>query len=186
MNQARVTPIVAGGLLLALAGCGGSSTRPTTTPGPWDFPASPRFAIALYSDAASYAVGDSFDVKVVAYNLQRVFGAALTVEYAPSLLGIGEIRYNPSLFVDPGSFIILPLQVEPDSSRVSFGFTFVRGSHRSISGSAVVMRLRCLANAVGTANFKLDPAALAIQDSTGNTISDYEYLEIDSLTVTVH
>jgi hypothetical protein len=186
MNQARITPIVAGGLLLALAGCGGSSTRPTPAPGPWDYPASPRFAIALYSDAVTHAVGDSFDVKVVAYNLQSVFGVGLTVHYTPSLLAIGEIRYNPTLFVDDSSFIVLPLQDEPDSNRVGFGFTFVRGSHRSISGSAVVMRLRCLANAAGTAKFKLDPATLAIQDSTGNAITNYENLEIDSLSVTIH
>ena len=186
MNWTGMTRIAAGGILLALAGCGSNnnSTQPKV-PGPWDFPASPKTAISLYADATTHAVGDSFDVKVVAYNLQSVFGASLQINYPSALLGIGQFYYNPTPFADPGSYFVLPVRNEAGANRVSTGFTFLRGSHRQISGSAVVMRLRCRAIAVGTARLKFDPTVLAVQDSTGNPIANFGTLEVDSLTVTI-
>ena len=67
-----------------------------------------------------------------------VFGAAFQVNYPHGLLKIGKIIYNPSLFTDPGSYLVVH-EIEPDSNRVSIGFTFLRNSGRSISESAVLM-----------------------------------------------
>jgi len=190
MNWNRMSRIAVGGLLILLSGCGGgSSTQPNPTPtptppGPWTFPASSKFAVTLYADSSTYAIGDSFDVKVVAYNLTNVFGATFQVNYPASQLNVGRVVYNSTPIVTPN--LELPGRVEADSNRVSFGFTFLRGSHHAFNGSAVLARLRCLGTAAGTAKFTLARANLAIQDSTGSAIPNFSNLEVDSLSVTVH
>ncbi len=157
-----------------------SSTWTFTTAGTWEFAASTQFAVALYADAATYVTGDSLDVKVVAYNLQDVFGAAFQVNYPHGLLKIGKIIYNPSLFTDPGSYLVVH-EIEPDSNRVSIGFTFLRNSGRSISESAVLMRLRCRALAAGSANLSLARGTLMITKPNGEPIDNLGNIEIEPL-----
>ena len=157
-----------------------SSTWTFTTAGTWEFAPSTRFAVALYTDAATYVTGDSLDIKVVAYNLQEVFGAAFQVNYPHDLLGVGKIIYNPSLFPDPGSYLMVH-EIEPDSSRVSIGFTFLRNSGRSIGQSAVLLRLRCRALAAGSANLSLARGTLMITKPSGEPIDNLGSIEIDPL-----
>jgi len=157
-----------------------SSAWTFTTAGTWEFAPSARFAVALYTDAATYIAGDSLDVKVVAYNLQDVFGAAFQVNYPHGLLGIGRIIYNPSLFTDPASYLVVH-EIEPDSNRVSIGFTFIRNSGRSISQSAVLLRLRCRVLAAGSANLSLARGTLMITKPNGEPIDNLGNIEIDPL-----
>ncbi len=187
MNGSRFAWIAAFGLVLALAGCSSNSPTKSTTPaGPWDFPAANgKFAITLYTDQSSYAAGDSFDVKLVGYGLTNAFGAAFEVSYPPSLISVGRIVYNPTLFPDSTQVLRIQ-QTEPDSDRVSFGFTFTRGAGQSINGSAVLLRIRCLALGAGQASLAFTPGMVSIGKSDGSLIDNFSNLEEDPLTVTIH
>jgi hypothetical protein len=160
-----------------------SATWIFTTAGNWEFAPSTRFAVALYTDAATYITGDSLDIKVVAYNLHEVFGAAFQLNYPHDLLGVGRVVYNPALFTDPDSYLVVH-EIEPDSNRASIGFTFLRNSGRSFSESAVLLRLRCRALAAGSANLSIETGSLMITKPNGDPIDSLGNLEMEPLSLT--
>ena len=161
-----------------------SNPRTFTTAGMWEFRSSGLPALALYSDGTTVAAGDSFDVKVVSYNLQDVFGAALRIIYPHDVIGVGRILYNPTLFGDQTSCLVMP-PVRSDLDRVDIGFTYVRGSGRSIRESSVLALLRCRALKQGAANVGFAPDTLVVRKSDG-TLFDYGSLTKIPLSLTVN
>ncbi len=171
---------------IVLAGCGGGgSTRsPDPQPGPWDFPAATGHALVLRSEQTSCAVGDSVDVKLTAYDLPPLSGAALRIDVPSELLAAGRILRNPQA-LPSGEAMLTVERIEPDSGRVSWGFSFVRGSGRTFSGSAVLLLLRCRALESGSAYLRLDRGTLDLRDSAGSRMAGLENIRLDPLTLLV-
>ena len=184
------------GLLLAVSmGCskGGKTNNGPNPPGAWDFPANAtKHAITLYTDKAHYAVGDTFDVKVVLYNVADVFGTALAVNYPhadmqPVGYASGLIfSENPALFLSASNHLVVAgadtaSAAEPDT--VSYGFSYLRGGPERINGSTVLMKFRFKVKAAGTVTFTIDDTQLAINDENGAPISGFDTMLRESATV---
>jgi hypothetical protein len=173
------------GLLLLACSCGKSTTDPTPSEaGAWDYPSSSRFAVSLYSDQSTCAVGDSLDVRVIFYNMPDVFGAAFVIEYPHEAVGTSRILGNDAVLPAPGSCILLS-RIEPDSDKVCCGFTFLRGHPQRFHGSAAVLKLRCQALQAGTAVFRFRDVPLSITGDDGAPVANLANLERDSLLVVI-
>ena len=175
--------------LLLISGCGdeGVPTKPeekeVEKEEDWSFPSSSKFAITLYADEDSVAVGDSFDVKIILYNVDNVFGMALEIFYDGDIVDVSQVTSGPHFF--PDSSMIMLSKIEPDSNRVSYGVSYVRGSGKTVSGSGVVAKLKCVATNRGIATFRVIQEKLEILEPDGKIISNFNLLKMDSATVIV-
>jgi hypothetical protein len=163
------------------AGCKKNSTEPTSTPGEdWTFPASnTRDTVTVYCEKQTVAVGEEFDVKLVLYNVVDVFGVAIEIDYASDKCDVLNVLKGP--FFPTESVIALPPKIEPESYRISYGVSRLRGS-TSISGSSVLIKLKCKGKAAGNATFSINPEKIEISKADGTLI----VRPIENLTVEVH
>ncbi len=178
--------IAAGGLCAALlAGCSGGKapTGGTAAPGPWDYPSSDKFALTLYSDRTSVAEGDSFDVKVVFYNVPSLFGAAFEIGYTGARAGAGRFIGNGA-YLSSGGTVLSLNRVEPDSSKASAAFTHVRGGG-TFDDNGVIVKLRCKALRAGIARFTVRDSTLRMVKSDGTAIDGFASLRNEGLAITI-
>lgn len=134
----------------------------------WTYPASTTSdSVTVYCEKQDVAFGEEFDVKLVLYNVTDVFGVAFEMDYPADKCEISSVLVGP--FFPSDNIIALPPVIEPDSNRVSCGLTKVRGS-TSISGSGVVIKLKCVGKGSGKAAFTINPTNLAITKPDGTLI----------------
>jgi hypothetical protein len=137
-------------------------TNPSPLVEDWSFPASAtRDTTTLYCDKESVVVGESFDVKVVLYNVSDLFGAAVEVDYVPAYVDVVSVLPGPLFPAD--SVVALPPKIEPAHNRVSYGVSRLRGS-TGLTGSGVLMKLKCKGRSAGVAGFAVNPANLEIRN----------------------
>ncbi len=170
--------------VLVGAGCSKKS-NPVEPSSGGDFPSSSKFSVTLYSVSTSAGIGQSFEVKVILYNVTNVAGYAMKISYQPSTAEVDSISLD-SPFVSPDSSIGVSL-IEPDSGRVSFGVARrYAGTPVSVSGSGVVCTLWCRGKGTGTCNFVIDPVSLEIQTPDGVLIQGFASLLIENLAIAIH
>jgi hypothetical protein len=158
----------------------GVTNTPPPSPEDWTYPASTtRDTITTYCEKQNVAVGEEFDVKLVLYNVADVFGVAVEMKYVSDKSDVLSALAGP--FFPSDSVVALSPKIEPDSNRVSYGVTRLRGS-TSIAGSGVVIKLKCKGKAAGNATFSINPAKLEIRKADGTLI----VRPIANLTVVVH
>lgn len=169
-----------------IAGCGGSDDviPPPGSSEDWGFPANAtKFAISLYSDKSTVSVGESFDVKMVLYNIPNVFGSAVEVGYPGDKVSITQTLAGPHF--SPQVWTIAISRVDSLQNRASYGVTYIAGSNRTSSGSGAVMKFRCTAKASGAVQFSINPGILEIRKADGSLINNFPGLQIEGLTITV-
>ncbi len=180
----RTFLLVLGILALVLGGCSKKS-NPVTPPFEGDFPPSSEFSVTLYSASSSVAVGDTFQVRVVLYNVSNVSGCAVRISYSSNLTDILTTAKGSSFF--PSDSVVSISKIEPDSGRISFGIGY-RGATaaNAKSGSGVVSILTCRAKTSGTCSFAIDPNTLEITSPDGTLIPNFGALLVENLSVVIH
>ena len=183
MRINRVVAVIGLGFLLA-GGCSknGNPVSPSLAD---DFPASSKFSVTLYSASQSVVVGQSFEVRVVLYNVTNVSGCALKISYPSSMVLVDGVAPGTS-FLPPDSVLSIS-RIEQDSGRVSYGVAYANsGRAGSKSGSGVICILDCKAKAAGTCSFVVDPASLEVKTPDGTLIQNFSTLLLEDFSVTVH
>ena len=172
-------------LLLLISGCGDedSLTEPEKIIDEWSFPENLNFAITLYSEEDSVAVGDSFDVKIVFYNIRIAFGTVMEISYNSDIVEISQVISGP--YFSPDSLTIMLSVIEPDLNRISYGVSYVKDSGMTVSGSGIVAKLRCIGKNRGTAKCRLTPGKFEIIGTDGNLVTNFRSLTITNATVIV-
>jgi hypothetical protein len=174
-------------LLLGLAaGCSSDEgTGPTPTPQEdWAFPASStKFSFTAYTADSVYAVGTAFDVKLVLYNVNEVFGLSAEVAFTPSTVDVVEVLTGPHF--SPAGDILTVTQLETSTSKVSLGITFRRGTTTGKSGSGAVFKLKCRARTAGTASFLVTPGTFQILKADGTPVPNAGTLVLEGRTLTI-
>ena len=167
-----------------LIGCskGDNGTNPPPTED-FTFPASSDTALTLYSGTSTVSVNQTFDIKVVCYNVSQTFGAAFEVGFTNGTVTVESIVIGP--FFDPADQTVSVTQIENTNSRVSFGTTYQRGSGKTSSGSGVVFKIRCKGTMPGAAQFTLNQSKIELRKSDGTLISNFDRLQYQNLSVTV-
>ncbi len=171
-----------------MSGCkkddGGTGPPPTPTED-FTFPANTtKFAVTLYSEKATVAVNEAFDVKVILYNVTDAFGAALEITYASDKVTVLNQLSGPTFFA-PAANILSVSQTDTVNNRTSYGVTYRAGTSGSANGSGVVVKLKCRGRAAGTTTFTVDPAKLEVRKFDGTLITNFGNLGIENLTITV-
>ena len=163
-------------------GCRKGPTEVTVTGG--DFPPSSKFSITLYAPKQSVAVGESFEIRVVLYNVTGVFGVATEIAYPSASVEVISVTRDASF--SPSSKFVEVNMIQPDSNRVSAALAIQNtGSASSFSGSGVVWVLTCKAKIAGNAPFILSSQKLEIQSSDGTLISNFSSLLIENLSISI-
>ena len=152
------------------AGCSkddGGTNPPPVTPEDWTFPAdTTRLAATVYSARETVAVGTDFEVKLVLYNVDSAFAAAVEFSYTSAQVQVLDALVGP--FIGPDADILVVKKLEPDSSRASVGVTFKRGTNPAgKSGSGVVMKLKCRGRAAGNGTIAMNMSKLEILQVDG-------------------
>ncbi len=175
-------------IIAVTSGCkkddGGTGPPPTTTED-FTFPANTtKFSVTLYSEKATVAVNEAFDVKVILYNVTDAFGAALEITYASDKVTVLNQLSGPTFFA-PSANILAVSQTDTVNNRTSYGVTYRAGTSGSANGSGIVVKLKCRGRAAGTTTFTVDPAKLEVRKSDGTLITNFGNLGIENLTITV-
>jgi len=155
-------------IITLLCGCGKDDSGTTPTPvkqEDWTFPVNAtRDSVTLYCEKQSVAVGESFEVKIVLYNVSEIFGCAVEVQYASDKCEVTSGLAGTLFPAD--SIIALPPKIESASNRVSYSVTKQRGT-KSLSGSGIVFKMKCKAKTAGNASFTINTATLEIRKADG-------------------
>ncbi len=158
-SMSRRLIIVGISVLIGLA-CSRKS-NPVSPPITGDFPPSSKFAVTLYSSTQSVATGDTFQVRVVLYNVTNVSGCAFRVYFPPALVSMVSAVVGTTFF--PSDSVISISKIEQDSGRVNFGVAYRNVAPvRSKSGSGVVCVLTGKALAGGNCSLLIDPSTLEV------------------------
>lgn len=173
-------------LALVAAGCSkDDGTGPTPVPTEdWSYPASAtKFSFTAYSADSAVAVGATFDVKMVLYNVNEVFGLSAQVSYPSATVEVLDVLTGPHF--SPSGDILTVKQIEASNNRVAYGITFRRGTSTGKSGSGVVCKLKCRARAAGTATFAVNATTFQILKADGTPVPNAGTLVLESRTITV-
>jgi hypothetical protein len=185
MINNTVTLLIVIGIIL-ITGCKKDSVSPPpVAEEDYSFPANTKFAVTLYSNQTSYKVGDNFDVKLVFYNLQDVFGAAVELSYDSSFIHItdsSKILIGP--YFNTGDSTLTFRKVE-QIGRASIGISYVKGSGLVSNGSGTVMKLKCNARKNGSTTFSINGSKLEIRKSDGSFINNFNGLLKENLTINI-
>jgi hypothetical protein len=131
----------------------------------WTYPASSTSdTVTVYCNKQNVAVGEEFEVKLVIYNVSDVFGMAIEMNYASDKSDVLSALAGP--FFPSDSVVTLSPKIESNSNRVSYGVSRLRGS-TSISGSGILIKLKCKGKTAGNATFSIDPTKLEIRKADG-------------------
>ncbi len=165
---------------------------PVTPPPPpaedFTFPADTSFAVRLITSSTTVSSGSNFDVKLVFYNMQSVFGSAVEILYDKNLIEITDqtkMLMGPYFQTGDTSKVLILKKVEQGFGRASIGISYVKNSGLVSGGSGVVIKLKSRAIAPGSAWFKINKSKLEIKKSDGSYINNFVNLKIDSLRVTI-
>lgn len=173
-------------LALVAAGCSSDDgTEPTPVPTEdWSFPASAtKFSFTAYTADSVFAVGATFDVKMVVYNVNELFGLSAQVSYPSGTVEVLDVLTGPHF--SPSTDILTVKQIEASNNRVAYGVTFRRGTSTGKSGSGVVCKLKCRARAAGTATFAVNVPTFQILKADGTPVPNAGTLVLESRTITV-
>ncbi len=163
-------------LMVAAALIGGCSKNdsgtnaPPVVPEDWTFPADTTLTATakIYCAKETVAVSEDFDVKVVLYDVDSAFAAALEFSYTGAQLEVRDALAGP--FIGPDGDVLVVKKLEPDSTRASLGVTFRRGTHPGgVSGTGAVMKLKCRGKAAGAGMLSLNTSKLRILNVNGTS-----------------
>ena len=157
---------------------GGTGPKPDP-----EFPASTKFAVTLYSPKTSLSVNETFDVKVVLYNVIDLFGATVEIGYASSKVQMTGTTLGTAAFAEAN--VLTVSRIEPDSSRASYGVTYKAGTSSGFSGSGVMVTFHCKALAAGADTLKINPTKLELKKSDGNAITNFSSFLKENLALTI-
>ena len=165
-------------------GCKESIVDPPIFREDWKFPPdSSKFAITLYTEKDTIPMGSDFDVKIIFYNIPKVFGTAFEILYPNNITKINEQVIGPH-FKSELSYLSIAL-VDSADNTMSFGITYPAGLDSSSSGSGVVMKLKCKAKTKGVAQFTINRSKLEIKKSNGSMIDNFNSLDVENLKVVI-
>jgi|WetSurMetagenome_2_1015567.scaffolds.fasta_scaffold71581_2 hypothetical protein len=155
-----------------IGGCSkddGGTNAPPVIPEDWTFPADTTEAAGyMYCAQETVAVGASFDVKIIVYNVDSAWAAALEFSYTGAQIEVLDALAGP--FIGPDADILTVKELEADSSRASMGVTFKRGTHPAgVSGSGAVMKLKCRGKAAGSGMISINTTKLRILKADGSS-----------------
>ena len=183
MNRIRSLFVV--GFVIFFAGGCRTKSNPATPVVESDYPPSLKFAVTLYSSVQTATVGQSFEIRVVLYNVTNVSGCAMEISYPTAIVGILDASVGSS-FLPPESAICISKN-EPDSGRVSLGVAYrniVQAQSRS--GSGVVYIVICKAKAAGNCTFVINPNTLEIKGPDGTLIKNFDTLLLENSSIAIH
>jgi hypothetical protein len=170
---------------LLIGGCkkDDNGVAPTPTPEDFSYPAdSLKFAVTTYVASDTVAVGATFDVKVILYNVSSAFGCSVEMNYPDAFVEVQQVVVGPYFSGD----LLAVSKIEPTLNRVSCGVTMRSGaSVSSANKSAVVFKLKCRARAAGSAPLMINTAKLEIRKSDGSFITNFSSLTIENKTLVV-
>ncbi|MBI5472984.1 MAG: hypothetical protein HY961_11620 [Ignavibacteriae bacterium] len=156
-----------------------------TTPPPPDteFPASTKFAATLYAPTTTVSNGASFEIRFVLYNVSQAFGAAAEITFSNDKVQIDSSSIG-SAFGPSGA--IISLRGPVNANTYAYGVSYRAGSGSSLTGSGVIVKLKCHAIATGTATFSITPSKLEIKRADGTPINNFGTILIEPATVTIN
>lgn len=149
----------------------------------WTYPNSSKFSITLFSDKQSVSVGENFDVKLLAYNINEVLAAAFEINYNSTKIEISDILSGPYFASDNN--VVIFKKIEPDSNRISYGISYKMSANKMATGSGVVIKIKCKAKLAGTGTLVINSQKLEIRDLSGGLISNLTSLQIENFTITI-
>jgi hypothetical protein len=185
MIKQSITLLTVIGIIL-ITGCKKDSVSPPpVAEEDYSFPASAKFTVTLYSNQTNYKIGDNFDVKLVFYNLQDVFGTAVELSFDSSFIRIMD---SSKIFIGPyfktGDSTLTFRKVE-QVGRASIGISYTKGSGLVSNGSGVVLKLKCNARKIGSTTFSINSSKLEIRKSDGAFIYNFNGLLKENLTISI-
>ncbi len=171
-------------IILIAGGCTKKS-NPLSPPAPTiEFPPDTKFSLTLYSPSSVVSVGQSFDVRVVLYNVSGVSGMALDVSYPAANVDVVGVTNGTDFF--PQDSVVSLSKIDADSGRVEFGISYKNTSSApSKSGSGIACTFKCKAKASGSAAFIIDQTTLQINTPAGTLINGFGALLVENLTIPI-
>lgn len=149
----------------------------------FSFPASNDTALVLHSGATTIGVNQTFDVKVICYNVAATFGAAFEVGFTNTTVEVQSVIVGP--FIGPAAQTVQVTQIENANSRVSFGISYLRNAGLLSTGSGVVFKIRCRTKAGGTAQFTINTTKVELKKADGTPIDNFSRVQYLNLSMTV-
>jgi hypothetical protein len=184
MNMSHPIYFVAA-ILLITGGCTKKSNPLSPAAPAIEFPPDTKFSLTLYSPSSSIAVGQTFEARVVLYNVINVAGMALEVSYPAGNVDILGVTGGTTFF--PPDSVISISHVEADSGRVSYGVAYKNtASGASKSGSGLICTFKCKAKAPGTASFVINQNTLDINTPNGVLINNFPALLVENISFSIH
>lgn len=150
----------------------------------FSFPQSSRFSVSLITNSNTVILGKEFDVKLVFYNVQEVFGSAIEIAYENNYISItnqNKIILGPFFNIKDTSKVLILKKLENPLGRASVAISYIRNSGLNSSGSGVVFKIKYLPVAKGNTWIKINKCE--IRKSDGSFINNFSNIEIDSLQV---
>jgi hypothetical protein len=185
MIKHTITLLTVIGIIL-ITGCKKDSVSPLpVAQEDYSFPVSTKFAVTLYSNQTNYKVGDNFDVKLVFYNLQDVFGAAVELSFDSSFIQItdsSKILFGPYFIIGDST---LSFRKVEQIGRASIGISYTKGSGLVSNGSDAVIKLKCKARKNGSTTFSINGSKLEIRKSDGSFVNNFNGLQKENLTINI-
>lgn len=160
-------------LALALVGAGCDGNTIVQPPNPadledWSFPIdTSKVALTAMAPDTGY-VGQSFDVKIVVYNVPQLFGAAADVQYERDRVRVESVIIGP-LFGSSKNTLGVAFV---DSARgiVQVASTLRSGAPSPSRATGVLCKLRCRALRTGLTRFRLDGNVI-LKTATGTDVT---------------
>lgn len=173
-------------LFILIAGCKKNPVSSLPPEEDFSYPPSTKFAVSVYSSQTTIKKGDLVDIKLVFYNLQNVFGAAVELNYSNNLIEFTDDSKMllGQYFVVGDSTLVLK-KVEQSYGRVSVAISYVKGSSKTANGSGVVFKLKGKAVGIGSAQIEINRNKLQIIKSDGLPINNFSNLLLENLTLTI-
>lgn len=175
-------------LLFTLSSCKKETVTqpPEPTVEDFSFPQSSRFAVSLITNSTTVNLGKEFDVKLVFYNVQQVFGCAIEILYDNNYLSIpnqSKLLLGPFFQTSDTTKVLILKKLENQLGRASVAISYIRNSGLSSNGSGVVFKLKYTPTTKGTTRIKINKCE--IRKSDGNFINNFSNIEIDSLRILI-
>jgi hypothetical protein len=147
----------------------------------WIYPSNGvKFAATVYSSTSTVQNGSRFEVLVVYYNMTKAFGTAIELSFPVDKVSIRDVVAGPYI---SGSSALILKKLDNTAGRVSFGATFTAGSGDTVTGSGIVLKLKCRAKSTGSSPFTINASKLQILQSDGSSIPSFNTLQIENLLI---
>lgn len=148
-------------------------------------PNTTKFSATLYTSTTTIANNGTFDVRLVLYNVTAAFGAAAEITFDNTRVQITESVAGPA-FGPADAIISLRSPATAPPNTFAYAVTYRAGSTSNLTGSGVIVKLKCKAIAAGTANFTITPAKLEIKKSDGTPITNFGTILIENASVVIN